>query len=181
LTFVIQNRGAKLPSYVSVQRDVPRFWITNVNVNAIELVDDARVAVYLVIKSGGKWGYDDAFQRFLTELAPFLAYDRSWSITPRRDNAAPMISKAVELMKLERYVEADACLVKAMSLATTRRVIGTIYYNRACIAARTDDTQRAITTLAFAIELVPDYKAMAKEDDDFASLRDLPGLQRILS
>lgn len=107
------------------------------------------------------------------------AYDRSFALTPRRSNSAPMIAKAAELIKLGRYPEAEACLAKAMTLATSRHVIATVYYNRACLFARTGDP-RAIATLASALELAGDYKAMAREDEDFIGLRNDAEFQRIV-
>ncbi|HZO62461.1 MAG TPA: hypothetical protein VFB35_05715 [Gaiellaceae bacterium] len=70
-----------------------------------------------------------------------------------------------------RYEEVKAVLLPALDRYEDR---GTILYNLACAEAQLGETEDAAAHLAAALEERPDLAALAREDDDLASIRDDP-------
>ena len=58
--------------------------------------------------------------------------------------------------------------------ALGERDIPAIRYHPACVEARTGKPDDALEQLRIACEARPDYAALAREEDDLASLRDDP-------
>ena len=61
-----------------------------------------------------------------------------------------------------------------LSEAIAERDIPAIRYHLACVEARAGNADRALEELRIACEARPDYTALAREEDDLASLRDDP-------
>jgi mannose-6-phosphate isomerase-like protein (cupin superfamily) len=57
---------------------------------------------------------------------------------------------------------------------------GALYYNTACFEARAGQTDLALEHLRSAVALAPHLGEMAREDEDFASLRELPVFREIV-
>jgi hypothetical protein len=62
--------------------------------------------------------------------------------------------------------------------ALAERDIPAIRYHLACVEARAGDAARALEELEIACEARPDYVALAREEDDLASIRDDPRFPR---
>lgn len=77
--FVRMFDGLDEPSYLDIARASPLVKLPNVNVDPGTLRDTTAEAGYLVVASGGKWGYDDAFRAHLAALCPYLE-DARWCV-----------------------------------------------------------------------------------------------------
>src|SRR5213076_760915 len=62
--------------------------------------------------------------------------------------------------------------------AIADRDIPAIRYHLACVEARAGKADRALEELRTACEARPDYAGLAREEDDFASIRDDPRFPR---
>jgi hypothetical protein len=56
-----------------------------------------------------------------------------------------------------------------------------ILYNIACLQALLGQPDKALETLGTAVDSWPAYKENAREDEDFASVRDDPRFQEIVA
>jgi tetratricopeptide (TPR) repeat protein len=77
--FVRMFDGLDEPSYLDIARASPLVKLPNVNVDAGTMRDTTAEAGYLVIASGGKWGYSEAFRAHLAVLCPYLE-DARWCV-----------------------------------------------------------------------------------------------------
>jgi tetratricopeptide (TPR) repeat protein len=66
----------------------------------------------------------------------------------------------------------EECADRAQALLADDPPYGGLYYNTACFEARAGRTADALAHLRRAVELDPSLAALAREDDDFASLRE---------
>jgi hypothetical protein len=55
-----------------------------------------------------------------------------------------------------------------------------VYYNTACFESRAGRIDAAIAHLRTSLELAPSYVALAREDEDFANLRENPAFREIV-
>lgn len=69
---------------------------------------------------------------------------------------------------------------RAQALIADDPPYGLVYYNTACFEARAGRTDAALTHLRRAVELSSVLAELAREDDDFASLRDEPAFTQIV-
>lgn len=70
--FELHLRTEPVPSYIGSARQVPSIDVGNPNVFSNTVPDPERAAHYLVIRGGGKWGYDQEFMEYLEAIAPML-------------------------------------------------------------------------------------------------------------
>jgi tetratricopeptide (TPR) repeat protein len=71
--------GLDEPRYLDITRAAPLVRLRNTNVDSTTWRDTAAEAGYLLIGSGGKWGYGDAFRAHLAALCPYLE-DARWCV-----------------------------------------------------------------------------------------------------
>jgi tetratricopeptide (TPR) repeat protein len=69
---------------------------------------------------------------------------------------------------------------RAQALLADDPPYGALYYNTACFEARAGRTDDALAHLRRAVELSPTLAALAREDDDLASLREQPSFGEIV-
>lgn len=67
------------PRYLDIARAAPVVRLPNTNVDITTWRDTAAESGYLLIGSGGKWGYGDAFREHLAALCPHLE-DARWAV-----------------------------------------------------------------------------------------------------
>jgi hypothetical protein len=68
---------------------------------------------------------------------------------------------------------------RAQELIADDPPYGTVYYNTACFESRAGRTDAALVHLRRAVEISPFLVELARDDDDFAPLRDLPEFAEI--
>lgn len=69
----------------------------------------------------------------------------------------------------------------AAILADDPSVGASLYYNTACFEALAGRTDAAVAHLRHAIEQAPSMAALARDDEDFASLHDHPTFQQLIA
>jgi tetratricopeptide (TPR) repeat protein len=102
------------------------------------------------------------------------AYEKGIALKP--DHPDVWFSKGMSLYALGRHDEALAAYEKAIEFEPDDSAA---WYARACVYALKGDSRRALDDLRRAIELDTSQKAEAREDEDFASLRDDPEFKRL--
>ena len=69
---------------------------------------------------------------------------------------------------------------RAQALIAADPPYATVYYNTACFESRAGRTDAAVAHLRRAVELSPFLAELAREDDDFAPLRESPDFTEII-
>jgi tetratricopeptide (TPR) repeat protein len=83
---------------------------------------------------------------------------------------------ALPHMREGRYDEARRILEEGLA----ERDAGVLHYQLACTEALAGNRDRALDELETAVRMEDRFRAQAAADEDFASLRDDPGFQRLL-
>ena len=111
-------------------------------------------------------------ERYAEALAD---YERALEMDP--GDAVVHNSRGLLYARIEAYAEALESYRQAMALNPDW---ATPYYNAACAAALSADTEQACVWLSRAVGLRERYRAMALRDADFVAIRDHPGFQAIV-
>ncbi len=85
------------------------------------------------------------------------------------------------LMPLFESGDYEAGVERARALLADDPPYPVVYYNTACLEARTGQTDAALAHLRRAIELRPSLAEFAGEDEDLAALRGHPGFAEIVA
>ena len=93
-------------------------------------------------------------------------------IRPKGPSKMPQIAELYG--KLGRYDQAIACYDKAAALKLGKYDARRVYYGRALAYAAKGNAGKAMGDLRRAVQLDPGYKAIARSDQGFASLRNHP-------
>lgn len=97
----------------------------------------------------------------------FDSYEKSTSLDPK--NADAWQIKAGMQSKMMKYDDAIASYTKAIELVPGQPVF---IYNRGCAFCLKGDNANALTDLAKAISMNPQFKSYATQDEDYKSLWD---------
>ncbi|MGE5406480.1 MAG: tetratricopeptide repeat protein, partial [Methanosarcina sp.] len=97
----------------------------------------------------------------------FDSYEKATSLDPKNANAWQI--KAGMQAKMKKYDDAVASYTKAIELVPAQPVF---IYNRGCAFCLKGDNTNALTDLAKAISLNPQFKSYATQDEDYKSLWD---------
>lgn len=96
---------------------------------------------------------------------------------PYEPDGWELFAPLVPLFEAGRFEEgAD----RAQALLADDPPYAALYYNTACFESRAGRTDAALTHLRRAVELSPPLTELARDDDDLAALRELPGFADIV-
>jgi len=103
------------------------------------------------------------------------SHDKALEINPDDDNS--WNSRGLALAKLRRYEEAIKCYDKALEINPDDDYA---WYNKACAYALQNNIDLALENLKKAISLNPECRKIAKNDEDFDSIRDNQCFQELI-
>jgi Tfp pilus assembly protein PilF len=102
-------------------------------------------------------------------------YERALELDPQYAKARNNLGSTYLQLGMDAHARAE--LLKAIQADST---YGLAYYNLACVYARAGESDTAAQYLQQAIAFTPQARLWAQTDDDFAAIRTIPVVQKLL-